>query len=152
MSEPIGSLHHVGIVVRDLGQAEAFVTSVLGLPVVYRLASTELGVRMVFMACGPALVELIEFDDPKMVQDRIGDRVAAIDHVALQVDDLEHTVHALAPHGVDTVSAVPMTTPLGRMHFTRPDTSAGVIWQLLQLADGWPVSPHAPIDRPRESD
>jgi catechol 2,3-dioxygenase-like lactoylglutathione lyase family enzyme len=134
MSEPIGSMHHVGIVVRDLDQAEAFATAALGLPVVNRLASAELGMRAVFLACGPALVELVEFDDPERVQERLGDRAAAIDHVALQVSDVEDAAHALGAHGVETVEAVPTTTPAGRMHFTQADTSAGIVWQLLELA------------------
>jgi catechol 2,3-dioxygenase-like lactoylglutathione lyase family enzyme len=103
MSEPVGDLHHVGIVVRDVDQAEAFVTAAFGLPVVNRVDSPALGVRAVFLACGAAMVELVEFSDPQLVRDRLGDRVAAVDHVAL------------------------------RVHFTRPDTSAGIIWQLLEL-------------------
>jgi len=83
---------------------------------------------MVFLACGPTMVELIEFADPQLVQDRLGDRVAPIDHVALQVADLQGA------------------SPLGRMHFTRADTSAGVIWQLLELADGSPTRRDAAPD------
>jgi len=139
VSEPIGSRHHVGIVVRDLDQAEAFVTAAPGLPVANRLVSPDGGLRMVFLACGPTMVELIEFAGAQLVQDRLGDRVAPIDHVALQVADLQGAMHALAAHGVNTVEAVPTTSPPGRMHFTRADTSAGVIWQLLELADGSPT-------------
>jgi catechol 2,3-dioxygenase-like lactoylglutathione lyase family enzyme len=134
MSEPVGSMHHVGIVVRDLDQAEAFVAAAFALPVVNRLASAELGMRAVFLACGPALVELVEFTDPQVVRERLGDRVAAIDHVALQVADLDAAARTLAAHGVATVAPAPATTPAGRMHFTRADTSAGIVWQLLELA------------------
>jgi methylmalonyl-CoA/ethylmalonyl-CoA epimerase len=134
MSERLGSMHHVGIVVRDLDQAEAFVTGALGLPVVNRLASPERGMRAVFFDCGPATIELLEFADVDLVRDRIGDRMAAIDHIALRVADLDSAVQALAGHGVDTVEAVPTTLPSGRMHFTRADTSAGITWQLLEGA------------------
>jgi methylmalonyl-CoA/ethylmalonyl-CoA epimerase len=131
---PIGTMHHVGIVVRALEDAEAFVTTAIGLPVVKRLDSAELGLRMVFLDCGPVLLELIEFADPDLVEQRLGDRTAVIDHVALEVADLEHARRVLAGHGVSTLHEVPLTTPLGSTHFTRPDTSAGVIWQLLQPA------------------
>ena len=145
MTTPLGSMHHVGIVVRDLEQAEAFVTGVVGLPVVNRLSSEALGVSMVFLDCGPTLVELIQFADPQIVQSRLGDRVAAIDHIALEVADLEHVTRTLAGHGVETVQPVPSTTPLGRFHFTRPDTSAGIIWQLLELAGGTPAGQDATL-------
>jgi methylmalonyl-CoA/ethylmalonyl-CoA epimerase len=138
MSAPLGSMHHVGIVVRDLDQAEAFVSGALGLPVVNRLASPERGMRAVFFDCGPAMIELVELADPDLVRDRIGDRVAAIDHIALRVADLDDAVQALAGHGVDTVDAVPTRLPSGRMHFTRADTSAGITWQLLEAAGASP--------------
>jgi catechol 2,3-dioxygenase-like lactoylglutathione lyase family enzyme len=136
MSEPVGAMHHVGIVVRDLDRAEAFATGVLGLPVAKRLASEELGMRAVFLTCGPALVELVEFADQQVVQARLGDRDAAIDHVALEVGDLEATMRALAEHGVATQFAEPAVTPAGRTNFTTADTSAGVVWQLLELSAG----------------
>jgi catechol 2,3-dioxygenase-like lactoylglutathione lyase family enzyme len=134
MSGPVGTMHHVGIVVRDLDRVVAFVTGTFGLPVVNRLASAELGMRAAFLACGPVLVELVEFADPQVTQDRLGDRAAALDHVALQVADLAAAVEALGAHGVRTVHDAPLVTPAGRTHFTAADTSAGVVWQLLELA------------------
>lgn len=133
MSQPVGAVHHVGIVVRDLDQVEAFFTTAFGFPVVNRIASEELGMRATFLAGGPAVVELIEFSDPQVVQERLGDRPAAIDHVALQVDDLDAAVASLAAHGVQTVHEAPVTTPVARWHFTKADTSGGVAWQLLEL-------------------
>jgi methylmalonyl-CoA/ethylmalonyl-CoA epimerase len=134
MSAPIGPLHHVGIVVRHLETTESFLTGVLGLRVAKRLESAELGLRMAFFDCGPALVELVEFADPDLVAVRLGERPAALDHIALQVTDLEDTEEILAGHGVEMMQAAPLVTPLGRTNFTGPDTSGGVIWQLLELA------------------
>ncbi|WP_281690445.1 VOC family protein [Pseudonocardia thermophila] len=134
MTAPIGSLHHVGIVVRHLETTAAFVGDALGFPVARQLDSPELGLRMVFYACGPALVELVEFADPAVAAARLGDRPAVLDHVALQVADLQNTHEALARHGVELMRATPLVTPLGRTTFTDPASSAGVIWQLLELA------------------
>jgi hypothetical protein len=131
---PIGAMHHVGIVVRDLDKAERFATSALGLPVVRQIASEEIGMRAVFLACGNGVVELVEFSDPETVEARLGDRAAVIDHVALAVADLDQAVGLLAEHGVETLTDEPMVTPSGRTHFTRADTSAGVSWQLLEQA------------------
>jgi methylmalonyl-CoA/ethylmalonyl-CoA epimerase len=133
MSAPIGSLHHVGIVVRHVETTESFLTGVLGLQVATRLESAELGLRMAFFDCGPALVELVEFADPGLVAARLGDRPAVLDHIALQVTDLGDTQEFLAGHGVELMRATPLVTPLGRTNFTGPATSGGVIWQLLEL-------------------
>ena len=134
MSAPIGSLHHVGIVVRHVETTESFLTGVLGLRVAKRLESAELGLRMAFFDCGSALVELVEFADPGLVAARLGDRPAVLDHIALQVADLDDAEEVLRGHGVDLMQATPLVTPLGRTTFTSPASSGGVIWQLLELA------------------
>ncbi|WP_158581504.1 VOC family protein [Actinomadura spongiicola] len=84
---PIGSLHHVGIAVRDLETTEAFLYEALRLPTTRRLDMADLGLRMAFFDCGPALIELVEFADPALTAARIGDRPAALDHIALAVPE-----------------------------------------------------------------
>lgn len=134
MTAPVGALHHVGIAVRRMETTESFLTDVLGLPVTRRLEPAGLGLRMAFFDCGPALVELVEFADPAMVAARLGDRPAALDHVALAVPGLDGTHESLARHGVELMRSTPLVTPLGRTTFTDPATSGGVLWQLLELA------------------
>ena len=104
MSEPSVSMHHVGIVVRDLDRAEAFLSGTLGLPVIDRFARTEVGKRSAFLACGPAMIELIEFTDPAAADDRIGTRVVALDHIALQVSVLEYTQRVLLGRSSDVIN------------------------------------------------
>ncbi|WCB94952.1 hypothetical protein DSM104299_03692 [Baekduia alba] len=134
MSAPVGSMHHVGVVVADLDAAEALLTTAFGLPVAHRLASAELGMRATFLACGPVTVELVELADPDVARERLRGGTAAIDHVALQVGDLDAAVRALADHGVATAQDRPLVTPAGRTHFTRAATSGGIVWQLLEPA------------------
>jgi catechol 2,3-dioxygenase-like lactoylglutathione lyase family enzyme len=134
MSAPVGTMHHVGIVVGDLDRAEAFLTDAFGLPVVNRLASEELGMRAVFLACGAGVIELVEFADAAVAEARLGGRAAAIDHVALQVGDLDRAVEALAAHGVRTATPAPLTTAAGRTHFTEAASSGGIVWQLLETS------------------
>jgi methylmalonyl-CoA/ethylmalonyl-CoA epimerase len=134
MSPPVGSLHHVGVVVADLDVAEALLTAAFGLPVAQRLASEELGLRAVFLAAGPVTVELVEFADPDVARDRLRGGTASIDHVALEVGDLDAAVEALLAHGVHTARDEPLVTPAGRTHFTRGETSGGIVWQLLEPA------------------
>jgi catechol 2,3-dioxygenase-like lactoylglutathione lyase family enzyme len=123
-------MHHVAVAVRDLDAAEAFATRAFGFPVVNRLDTATL--RAVFLACGPALVELVEFTDPGVVDSRLGDQAAAIDHIALAVPNLDDAIRALTAHGVETAEPQPIVLPAGHMHFTRPESSAGVRWQLLE--------------------
>jgi catechol 2,3-dioxygenase-like lactoylglutathione lyase family enzyme len=134
MSDPVGTMHHVGVVVADLDAAEALLTGAFGLPVARRLTSEALGMRATFLACGPITVELVEFSDPEVARQRLRGAAAAIDHLALQVDDLEAAVGALAAHGVATAHDQALVTPAGRTHFTRAETGGGIVWQLLEPA------------------
>jgi catechol 2,3-dioxygenase-like lactoylglutathione lyase family enzyme len=134
MSAPVGTLHHVGVVVADLDAAEALFGAAFGLPVAHRLASEELGMRAVFLAAGPVTIELVEFADPEVARERLRGGSAAIDHVALAVGDLDAAIQALAAHGVRAAQERPLVTPAGRTVFTRAETSGGIAWQLLEPA------------------
>ena len=137
----IGALHHVGIVVKDLAATESFLTDVLRLPVARRVGEAGSPLQMVFFDAGTVLIELVQFADPAIASARLGDRDAVIDHIALEVPSLDHARDLLATHGVATVQDAPLVTPVGQTHFTRTDTSAGISWQLLQLAAESPSKP-----------
>jgi len=141
MSEPIGALHHVGVVVRNLDESEAFAIDALGFSVIQRIESQELGIRASFLDCGQGVIELVQLSDPAVAEARLGGSPARLDHIGLTVPDLQLAVEALAGRGVRTVSETPIVLPNGgRTHFTTAESSGGVAWQLLE-------SPNAGTER-----
>jgi catechol 2,3-dioxygenase-like lactoylglutathione lyase family enzyme len=135
-------VHHIGILVADLAQAEAFATEVLGLRVARRMTLPEQSTEAVLLDCGGVRIELIAIDDPD-VRDRrarVPGAAAEIEHVALAVDDLDAEARRLADHGL-RLTAVPghaeeVDEPLAiggtRSLFSVPDTSGGLVWQLIE--------------------
>ena len=140
---PLTGLHHIGILVSDLGQAEKFVTEVLGLQVTKRFRLDEESIEAVFVDCGGVHLELIEIDDPEARARRakVPDSAVEIEHVAFAVDDLEVEAERLREHGVRFAavpgrpeSKEPLEVAGTRSFFALPETAGGFPCQLIEEA------------------
>ena len=128
---------HIGVLVSDLDAACTFARDVLGLgEPATEFRADEYGLSGVFYGLGSGRLEMLRFDEP-------GDRLppgetSRIDHIAVEVDDLDGEMERLAAHGVrfqGPLDPAPVDTPIelrGRRHvWTRPETSGGVMFQLI---------------------
>jgi lactoylglutathione lyase len=97
-------LHHAGVHVSDLGRSADFYRAVFGFDqsVAWRL---RLGAEViVFLHAGDARLELIA--------DGLGNRkTGAIDHVALEVDNLDRWLIRLREQGVQLLDDAPIEVP-----------------------------------------
>ena len=131
---------HVGILVDDLEAAVAFARDVLQLGEPDEIRADEHCLTAAFFPLGTGRLELLRFEEP-------GDRLpkgvhVSLDHVAVEVDDLDAEAERLSGHGVrfqgprlpDEVGS-----PLemrGRRHlWTKPETAGGWMLQLTERAD-----------------
>ena len=131
---------HIGVLTTDLDAACAFARDVLGLgDPISDFRAEEYGLSGVFFGLGAGKLEMLRFDEP-------GDRLPAgvttrIDHIAVEVDDLDAEVERLGAKGVrfqGPLDPAPLTTPVdlrGRRHlWTKPETSGGFMLQLIEAA------------------
>jgi catechol 2,3-dioxygenase-like lactoylglutathione lyase family enzyme len=129
---------HIGVIVADLDAARSFARDVLGLgEPVADFRADEFGLSGEFFDLDTGRLELFRFDEP-------GDRLPAdgsprIDHIAVTVDDLDKEVARLREHGVEftgPLDPTPVEEPIelrGKRHlWTRPETSGGVMYQLIE--------------------
>jgi catechol 2,3-dioxygenase-like lactoylglutathione lyase family enzyme len=129
---------HIGVLVADLDAAHTFVRDVLGLgDPVAEFRADEYGLSGQFFDLVTGRLEILRFDEP-------GDRLppgetTRIDHIAVEVDDLDAEVARLSQHGVEfqgPLDPAPVDAPIelrGRRHlWTRPDTSGGLMIQLIE--------------------
>jgi catechol 2,3-dioxygenase-like lactoylglutathione lyase family enzyme len=129
---------HVGVVVEDLESACAFARDVLGLGApATEVRVDDFGLTAAFFSLGAGRLELVRFDEA-------GERLPAgqsvrLDHVAVEVDDLDATAARLREQGVrfqEPVRPVEVTEPVvmrGRRHlWTVPETSGGFMLQLTE--------------------
>jgi catechol 2,3-dioxygenase-like lactoylglutathione lyase family enzyme len=129
---------HVGVVVANLEGACAFARDVLGLgDPASAVRVDDFGLTAAFFALGVGRLELVRFDEA-------GERLPAgqparLDHVAVEVDDLDATAARLRGQGVrfqEPVRPVEVAEPVvmrGRRHlWTVPETSGGFMVQLTE--------------------
>jgi methylmalonyl-CoA epimerase len=128
-----GRIDHVGIVVADLSDAGRFLEEALGFHLEKTLKVPQGQLDAGFFAIGEgAQVELIQLGDPEARAQRLGEgNVGRLDHIAIEVDDVEAVKEELHPAGVRMQSEQPRRTALSRSYFTRPETTGGVVYQFL---------------------
>jgi methylmalonyl-CoA/ethylmalonyl-CoA epimerase len=126
-------VHHIGVAVADLGRARELLGEKLGLPLVRESQGSGAIPSTAFYQCGEVQIELLEHERP---EDRAawlgGDNTGRIEHIAIEVDDLEATLRALEALGI--TAAPPRPGPLGVSARTNPETTNGIVLQLLQPA------------------
>jgi methylmalonyl-CoA/ethylmalonyl-CoA epimerase len=124
---------HVGVVVKDIGEARRWLGEIFGLPQRRSLAFPDRQVRAEFYGCGTVDVEVIELGDPEARRLRLGEGVQArIDHIAVEVEDLHATLTALAALGVRTTLPEPRRTNDGLSAWTVAETTGGISYQLIE--------------------
>ncbi len=130
-------IHHVGVIVDDLAEASKLLAQDFGLPIQRGVGNEK--IRAAFFQCGDASIEMIEVLDPTVRRVRLGeDQRARIEHIAIEVDDLDSTLRVLQALGVRS-KAPPRVSNGYLSAWTDPDTSDGVMYQFVQKAQEPPT-------------
>jgi mannose-6-phosphate isomerase-like protein (cupin superfamily) len=132
MLDRISRIDHIGVIVDDLDEAIVFLRDVLGLQEGDHVDRADL--RTVFFACGSTDIEAIEILDPEQRALRLGEGTAArIEHIAIEVSDLDRTYEALEQLGVEP-KGPPQQAERYRAFWTTPASADGVGYQFVQRA------------------
>ena len=123
---------HIGIAVRALDDLIPFYRDVLGLPET-PLADAD-GARIVGLAAGDALVELLEAETPDSPIGRfVGKRGPGIHHVCFAVDDLDGALERCRAAGIRLIDETPRIGAEGkRIAFIHPSATGGVLVELTE--------------------
>lgn len=126
-------LHHVGIVVRDIGVATGTYTA-LGFGEGERHDVPAQGIVAVAFRVGPGWIELIQPTDPDGPIGRyLARRGEGTHHLAYAVDDIEGTLARLKAAGVRLIDETPRTGLRGwRIAFIHPEGCHGVLTELVE--------------------
>ena len=131
------TLDHIGIAVKDLGEALAFYRDALGLEVEAPEDVASQHVRAHFIRVGESSLELLEATAPESAIARYVDRRGpGIHHITLRVDDLAAVLARLKSKGVRLVDESPRPGAEGALvAFIHPSATHGVLVELKQAAD-----------------
>jgi len=132
-ARPAGAtIAHIGIAVSALTESASFYRDVLGMPEV-PLANAD-GARIVGLAAGDSLVELLEAQSPDSPIGRfVAKRGPGIHHVCFAVDDLDGALARCRALGIRLIDDQPRTGAEGkRIAFLHPSSTSGVLVELTE--------------------
>src|SRR2546429_9465504 len=100
-------VHHIGVAVADLERASAVLRERFGLTLVREHRAPDGSSAADFYRCGEIEIELLEFrDEERRAAFLGGAELGRLEHVAIEVEDLDTTLAALAALGVQAAPAI----------------------------------------------
>jgi methylmalonyl-CoA/ethylmalonyl-CoA epimerase len=121
---------HIGIAVTGLDAGVSFYRDILGLSEV-PLEDMD-GARIVGLAAGPSLIELLEPASPESpIAKFVAKRGQGLHHVCFAVDDIDATLDRCRAAGIRLIDAAPRMGAEGkRVAFLHPSSTSGVLVEL----------------------
>ena len=136
-SSELGRIHHVAVVVRDLGRALGFYQADLGLDLETVLPIPSDGVRIAFLPVGESRVELVEPTDPETGVARfLESRGEGFHHVCFEVPDIAATLGRLRDRGIQLIDEAARKGAEGPVAFVHPKSCHGVLVELIEARGG----------------
>jgi catechol 2,3-dioxygenase-like lactoylglutathione lyase family enzyme len=135
----LGSVDHIGYLVRDLDASLADVGTRLDLELVRRFERPQFDLIGAYIGADGGNIELFTFTDRELTEQRLGGEDLLLDHVAHEVADIERVAATLSARGVrftgpDQRGELLAPVDLGGvLHlWTQPHTCGGMSLQLMQ--------------------
>lgn len=128
----LDKIEHIGIAVKDIGEATKFYQDVLGCHVSEEIEVPERKLRIAFIdVSGVKLEFLMPMDEDSVLAKFIEKRGEGIHHVCFEVQDIEKAVAELKEKGVQLVDDKPRMGAEGKkIVFIKPKSTHGVLIEL----------------------
>ena len=126
-------IDHIGIILANLDDQKHWLGDVFGLPVTREIDSPQMKLKALFYGCGDVDIEIIQLADADAQRQRLGERNRArIEHIAIEVDDIQAVMKKLTPLGVGTTESEPRRAGDRLSVWTVAETTGGVSYQFIQ--------------------
>ena len=127
-------IDHIGVIVAELGEQKRWLGEVFGLPVTREINIAETKLRAAFYGVSGVDIEVIQLDDPEARRKRLGEggHRARIEHIAVEVSDIQAVLAKLTPLGVKTTEPAPRKIGDRMNIWTVAETTGGISYQFIQ--------------------
>jgi methylmalonyl-CoA epimerase len=133
----IGKVHHVAVVVRDLGTALGFWRDTLGLPVELVLPIEFDHVTIAFLPVGEVKVELVmPTDDTTGVARFLEKKGEGFHHICFEVANIAESLMRFELDGIELIDTVARKGAEGPVAFLHPRSCQGVLVELIEAPGG----------------
>jgi methylmalonyl-CoA epimerase len=128
----IRKIEHLGVAVASAADAEKLYAGVLGLPVVDRETLDDMKLKVVKVAAGESVLELLEpMEGEAVISKFLAAHGPGIHHVCFEVDDVAAATAELRARGYTTVWDAPRPGAGHRLvNFLKPRECGGVLIEL----------------------
>lgn len=128
-------IDHVGIAIADVAAAKRVYEDILGLKLTREEVVEDQGVRTLFYPIAGVKLELLESTTPDgPIAKFLEKRGAGLQHVAVEVDDIESAIAELKAKGVRMIDETPRRgVENTRIAFIHPKDTHGVLLELVEL-------------------
>jgi methylmalonyl-CoA/ethylmalonyl-CoA epimerase len=128
-------IDHLGIAVADIGAAKKVYEDLLGLKLTREEVVTDQGVRTYFYPVAGVKLELLESISPDgPIARHVEKRGAGLQHLAVEVDDIEAAILELKAKGVRMLDETPRKgVENSRIAFVHPKDTHGILLELVEL-------------------
>ncbi len=127
-------IDHIGVTTDDFDRSVATLKG-LGFECTQVIEAKELNLKVAFLPVGDTALEVIYHSRPPEASDAMANLVASqkgpINHVCIEVDDLEAAIGNFEKNGARLVEGCPRRGAHGRVAFFYPETTAGFLIELL---------------------
>ena len=132
MHMAFGKIEHIGIAVKNLDEAEALYSGLLGVASYKREAVESEGVLTSFFMAGPNKIELLQAANPDSpIAKFIEKKGEGMHHVAYEVEDIEAEMERLRREGYVLLNDEPKKGADNKMIcFIHPKSTHGVLTEL----------------------
>ncbi|KJS81474.1 MAG: methylmalonyl-CoA epimerase [Peptococcaceae bacterium BICA1-8] len=129
-------IDHIGIAVKNLEESLSFYTDVLGLKCQGIELVEEQKVKVAFLPCGESELELLESTSPEGPIARFIEKNGeGIQHIALQVENIEEALEYLKEQGMRLIDEKPRYGAGGaKIAFLHPKATKGILLELSERA------------------
>ena len=127
-------IDHIGIAVKNIGQAGKFYTEILGLKIEDMENVADQKVTVAFIPITDSEVELLESTAPDgPVAKYIESKGEGVQHIAFRVENIEEALGELKAKGIRLIDAEPRYGAGGaRIAFIHPKETNGVLIELCE--------------------
>jgi methylmalonyl-CoA/ethylmalonyl-CoA epimerase len=132
------AIDHVGIAVEDLDAAIELYSERLGMPLQHRETVSEQGVEAALLGVGDSHIELLRpLDDETPVARFLVKRGPGLHHTAYRCADVAEALERCRASGLRLIDEKPRRGIRdSRVAFLHPSSTAGVLTELVQPAEG----------------
>ena len=133
----LGRVHHVALVVAEMGPALRFWQDTLGLAIETVQPVPADRVNIAFLPVGESRIELVEpTDDTTGVARFLANKGEGFHHVCFEVQNLAEALLRLEINGVELIDTSPRKGAEGPVAFLHPRSCHGVLVELIEAPGG----------------